>query len=120
MKIYNVYGKKNKTFVNEGCVLHKCGNYVGIKTGNVYSCEDYYHREQLNAKIIHVDKDNETGMYHLYKETSSCDEENNSSWKNKFVGCYVTVEQAHWCDDLLVYRCLELNEYFSENEVEIL
>lgn len=33
---------------------------------------------------------------------------------------YVTVEKAHWCGDIQVYRCLELNEYFSSNEIKIL
>lgn len=34
--------------------------------------------------------------------------------------CYVTVEKARWCGNIQVYRCLELNEHFSENEIKIL
>lgn len=45
MKVYNVYGIKNKTGVKELCVLNENNNYVGIKSGKVYSCNEYYHKK---------------------------------------------------------------------------
>jgi hypothetical protein len=120
MKVYNVYGIKNKTGVKELCVLNENNNYIGIKSGKVYSRNEYYHKKQLNAKIIQADEDNNTGMCHLFKEFESYEEENRKSWKKAFIGCYVTVEEAHYYGGMRVYRCLELEEYFSENELELL
>jgi len=118
MQIYHVW-KNNCMGLNEECLLNENRDYVGIKTGKIYDRNLHYHSEQYKAKIIAVDDINQTGMYHLYKEINE-KEENNKSWKIKYIGCLVTVERAHHCGDLDVYRCLELGDYWSENEIKII
>ena len=62
-------------------------------------------------------------MYHLSSECWNDDnhEDNRASWKKKYIGCIVTVEEAHLANNLRIYRCLELEgEYFSSNEIEII
>jgi hypothetical protein len=122
MKLYTIWSKKSLShigfeFSNQGvdekCLMDDNEDYFGIKTGNIYSKEEFYHSDQWNAKIVAVDNENKTAMYHL-------EEDNRKDWKSKFIGCFVTLEKAHFADSVQVYRCLELNgEYFSEFEVEI-
>jgi hypothetical protein len=122
MKLYTVWAN-NHTGINEACLMDCNGNYVGIETGTTYSKDKYYSSEQLTAKIISVDNTNKTGMLHLYAEcysNSDAHEDNKASWKRKFINCIVTIEQAHYVDALPIYRCLELNEYFSGDELEII
>lgn len=122
MQTYTVW-KLNSTGINEKCLLNTDGDYVGIETGNVYLKDSHYASKQMKAKIVSVDSENKTGMYHLYSELwddPEVQEDNRSSWKKKFVGCLVTVESSHYFGDLTIYRCLELCEYFSSNEIEIL
>jgi hypothetical protein len=105
---------------NEKCLLRDDGNYIGLETGKVYDKNEHYHSKQFKGKIISIDNDNLTGMYHLYKELNDNEEENNYSFKQKYLGCYVTLERAHFADGLQIYRCNELEEYFSEKEIELL
>mgnify|MGYP006924683345 CR=1 FL=1 len=99
--------------------MNEQGDYVGIKTGRIYGKRYHYHSEQLKSKIVAVDDANKTGMYHLYGEDNER-EDNKISWKRKYVGCIVTVERAHYADGLEVFRCNELGEYFTENEIELM
>lgn len=120
MYLYTVW-KKNRFGIDEKYLMNDNGDFIGNKTGDIYSKEDHYASEQQKAKIIAVDNENKTGMYHLYAELSKINEENNKSIKSKYIGCTVTLETAHWSGDVRVYRCLELNgEYFSDSEVQIL
>ena len=121
MQIYSVY--KNNCFgINEQCLKNTDGDFIGIKTGDIYKGSEHYSRPQLLAKIISADNDNETGMYHLYSGVwgEEGHEENKKSWKRKYIGCIVTVEKAHYADELPIYLCLELEDYFSGNEIELL
>lgn len=119
MQTYTVW-KNNGMGIDENCLINYDGDYIGIDTGKIYKQSEYYHSEQFKAQIISVDDKNETGMYHLYTGWSDDNIENHKSWKSKYIGCYVTVETAHWCDDIQVYRCLELSDYWSSNEIKIL
>lgn len=119
MQLYTVW-KKDGTGINEKCLMNTDGDYIGIETSKKYSSTNHYHSKQYKAQIVAVDNKNKTGMYHLYKELNDNDEENSKSWKSKYIGCCVTVEKAHWYGDIQVYRCLELNEYFSSNEIKII
>lgn len=106
---------------NQKCLKRQNGDFINIDDGTIYPCSDHYASKQYKAIIQKPDTENMTGMYHLYEEFSGNNEENKKSWKEKYIGCYVTVEPAHKCGDLKIYRCLELNgEYFSENELQIL
>jgi hypothetical protein len=122
MKVYTVWAKKGLSGgVGEKCLINSDGDYIGSKSGALYSKEDYYHSPQIKAKIISVDEENKTGMYHLYKELAKSKEDNNVTRKAKFIGCDVTLEEAHWFGEIRVYRCLELNgEYFSQFEIELI
>jgi len=136
MNIYTVWSKRVKTGVNEKCLLKEDGNYTGVETGKNYSKEEYYHSKQFKARIISIDIENKTGMYHHYKEFQDdkninvikrlnyigidTREDNKYSWKLKYIGCYITVEKAHLFGSIQVYYCLELNDYFSGNEIEII
>jgi len=107
--------------VNEKCLITDNGDYVGLKTGKKYLKGDHYHSFQIIGKIITVDEINSTGMYHFDGEWSDKGEENKKSFKEKYIGCIVTLERAHFFGDIQVYRCLELNnEYFSDKEIEII
>lgn len=110
------------TGVGEKCLKNKDGDYIGIETGKRYSEKDHYHSLRYNAIIKAIDTENKTGMYHLYKGDFNTydDEENGKSFKEKYVGCLVTVEGAHYMGKLRVYRCVELQEYFSEDEIELI
>lgn len=119
MQLYTVW-EKGYIGVNEKCLKNTDGNYIGVKTGNKYNSKTHCHSKQYKALIVAVDDENKTGMYHLYKELSNMNEENNKSWKSQYIGCYVTVEKAHWCGDVQIYRCLELEEYFSDSEIKLL
>ena len=120
MQLYIVWTKLSSG-INEKCLLREDGNYIGVETGKLYSIKDGYYTSKLyKAKIKNVDNINKTGMYHLYEGWDENTEENNKSFKQKFIGCFITVREAHYADDLKIYQCLELNEYFSEDEIEIL
>ena len=117
MEIYHVW-QNNCISVGEECLKNERGDYVGMKTGNIYDSSKHYHSEQFKAQIIAVDEINQTGMYHLSKEHNE-KEENNKSWKLKYIGYLITVEKAHLYGNLQIYRCLELGEYWSGNEIKI-
>lgn len=117
MEIYTVW-QNNSTGIGEKCLKNENGHFIGIETGDTYDKNAHYSSQQILAKIISVDINNRTGMYHLYADSSHL--ENRHDWKSKYIGCFVTVEAAHWCDDIKVYRCLELDEYFTSGELEIL
>lgn len=119
MQTYTVW-TKNYTSVDEKCLRNIDGDYIGIQTGTKYSVENHYHSEQLKAQIVAVDSVNQTGMIHLYGESKTDGDENRQFWKSKYIGCYVTVERAHYFGELTVYRCLELGDYWSSNEIKLL
>lgn len=117
IELYTVW-TNGRIGVREKCLLNQDGDYIGIETGNRYDQKDHYHSSQIKGKIISVDDENLTGMYHLFEGWNSNDE-NKKSTKRKYIGCYVTLEEAHYADGLRIFRCLEVDEYFSENEVAI-
>jgi hypothetical protein len=110
---------KGNIGVGEKCLLNAAGDYVGVTSGTVYPAAAHRHSAQLDAQIVAVDETNCTGMYHLFREDENGDE-NRRSWKAQFIGCFVTVEEAHKLGDRKVYRCRELNEFFSETELKLL
>lgn len=117
MKLYTVWNKH--TSVSERCLINQNKEYVGVETGNKYIGDNYRHSQQFKAIIVYVDDKNMTGMYHLNEDYESGNEPNHKSKKSKYIGCEVTVEKAHMCGELAIYRCLELGEYFSSNELAI-
>lgn len=96
--------KKNHvgTGVNEKCLRTTSGDYIGIETGKFYSKRTHYHSRLYRGKII------------------GADGENRINWKRKYLGALVTVREAHSAGEHIIYYCLELDEYFSDNEIEIL
>lgn len=120
MQLYIVW-TKNSTGINEKCLLREDGDYIGVETGSLYSVKDGYYASKLyKAKIKSVDNINKTGMYHLYESRDDDIEENKKTFKQNYMNCFITVKEAHYVDELKIYFCLELNEYFSEDEIEIL
>ena len=119
MQIYTVWTNK-RVGVGEKCLMRDNGDYIGLETGTVFPAGEHYHSEQFKGRIVGVDEKNLTGMYHLDEEWSDKSEENAHSFKERFLGCEVTLERAHSADGLQIYRCMELGEYFSEKEVEVL
>lgn len=150
MRMYTVWTSKSmpergydwsNQGVNEKCLIRENGDYIGLETGKVYEKENFHHSKQFRAKIVAVENDNNTGIYHLDKdfrkhfgyekidksisnrleqldiETS---ENNKYSWKIKYIGCYVTIEKAHFYGNVEVYRCKELGDYWTSNEIEII
>lgn len=117
MKLFTVWDRTS-TGIGEKCFLKDNGDYIGKDTGKLYTKkEGYYHSKQHIGIIKNVDENNQTGMYHLSEEA----EFDYKTHKMKmYIGCYVTLESAHSCGDVKVYRCLELKEYVTSNEVEIL
>ncbi len=118
MQTYTVWTKKYMTSADNPCIRKSNGDYVCIETGEIFPVVDHYNSEQLIAKIVGVDSINQTGMLHLNEEDD--EEENRKSWKERYIGCIVTVERAHYAGDLTIYRCLELGDYWSSNEIELL
>jgi hypothetical protein len=109
---------KDSVIVSEPALWSFNGYYVGVKTGTHYSPNDYRHRPQYVALLTGVDAENLTGMFHLDEPPTLVD---SCAWhKSLFLGCRVTVEEAHRVGELKVYYCLELAEYFSEHEVNLL
>jgi hypothetical protein len=96
------------------------GNFIGIETGALYSKENHYASPLLKGQIVSVDSINKTAMLHLHKEWAGNEEENNATWKKKFIGSIVTLREGHWAGEHKIYYCIELNEYFSDDEVKIL
>jgi len=117
MKQFTVWDR-SLTGIDEKCLITESGDYVGLDTGKLYKKEDgYYHSKQHIGIIRNVDEYNKTGMIHLSDDAES-------DWKNqkmkRMTGCYVTLESAHSYGELKIYRCLELGDYVSSDEVEIL
>jgi hypothetical protein len=109
------------TGVGELCLMTDKGHYIGVKTGTFYWKKYHYHTPNHKARIINIDDENLTGMYHLSEGNLFPNaEENEASWKRKYLGAIVTVNVAHSAGEHTIYRCLELDEYFSDNEIEIL
>ena len=120
MQLYIIWNK-NSVGINEKCLLREDGNYIGVETGKLYGIKEGYYASKLyNAKIKSVDDINRTGMYHLYEYWHNGMEENKKTFKQNYMNCFITVKEAHYVDELKIYFCLELNEYFSEDEIEIL
>jgi len=117
--VFSVY-KNNWTGVPEDCLMTTSGDYIGIETGTFYSKNEHYHSPMVKAKIKSPDDKNKTGMYHLCTELSALKEENNVSYKRKYVGSIVTLKAAHWAGKHRIYYCMELKEFFSDDEIEIL
>ena len=122
IRIKRIYAawQKNGTGIKEDVLDTDLDYYIGVKTGTKYPKNEYHISKYYKAKIINVDKENKTGMYHLYKEWNDNDEENNISYKSKYIGAIVTVSKAHYCGEHTVYYCTELQEYFSDDEIKIL
>ena len=114
MELYTVHKSNGIPFIlDEKCLLNDQGDYIGCKTGNTYFSESHKHSKKFKAKITHIDTLDNTGMVHL-SEKSAIER------KAKFKGCYVTVEKAHRMGDILVYRCMENGDYYSQSEIEII
>lgn len=96
------------------------GDFIGIETGALYSKDDYYASPLFKGQIKAVDLINKTGMLHLHKEWADNEEENQITRKNQFLGTIVTLREGHWAGEHRIYYCIELNEYFSDDEVKIL
>ncbi|MCA1021559.1 hypothetical protein [Halobacillus litoralis] len=105
--------------VQEKCLLTDSGDYVGVESGKTYQSNKYKAMDSLRAKIVSVDDVNNTGMIRLDREFNDTEDENASKLKSKYLGCYVTVRPAHMYGGINVYRCYELDEYFSEYEIEL-
>lgn len=117
MNIFRVWDKTS-TGINERCYMKDNGDYIGIDTGRLYKKDNgYYHSKQHIGVIKKIDEENMTGMYHL-SEDSEFDYK--SQKMKKYMGCVVTLESAHSFNKIKVYRCIELDEYVTSNEVEIL
>lgn len=109
------------TGLNEKCFMTDKGHYIGVETGNFYDKKYHYHSENLKGKIVNVDDENLTGMYHLSEGEFFPDaEENEVTWKRKYLGAILTFNRAHWAGEHRIYRCIELDEFFSDNEVKII
>ena len=117
MKLFNVWKKMGG--VNEKCLMDTNGDYVGINTGTLYlKNEGHYHSKQHIGVIKGIDKIDNTGMIHLDNGGEGLTDKQKKL--EKFIGCYVTLESAHYFGYVEVFRCLELNDYVSSNEVDIL
>ena len=117
MKKFSVWHKY--TGVNEKCLMTESGDYVGIDTGTLYKREDGHHHSKQHIGIITgVEGVDQTGMVHLDQGSDGL--EKKQGLMKKFIGCYVTLEAAHWYGKVRVYRCLELGDYVTSNEVKIL
>lgn len=118
MQIVSVYNgvQPHGIYVGEQCLLSLDGDFVGITTGTLFSRKKYYAHKQFRAIISSVDQINLTGLLQLDK-WDGIHGVNNRMKKEKFLACNITVELRHLCDQLRVYWCRELNEYFSELEL---
>lgn len=105
------------TGVNEICILNTAGDYVGIQTGKVFPGATHYHSVSIPVVISSVDEENNTGMQHL--DADGIFGINKKLWKQRYIGCQVNVIEAHMWGELKVYRCCELDEYFSRNELTL-
>jgi hypothetical protein len=112
--------KNDHTGLKERCLMNIDGNFIGIETGRLYLKEYYYASLLLKGQIIAVDSVNKTGMLHLHKEWADNEEENQVTWKNQFLGAIATFREGHYVGEHKIYYCVELNEYFSDDEVKIL
>lgn len=122
--IYTVW-KNNHTGIqpDQKCLKTITGHFIGLKNGLFYDKEDHYASKTYEAVIVDVDEKNQTGMYHLNEGDDDLfenKEENAKSLKSKYIGCKITVEAAHQANGKKIYRCKELTEYFSEDEIQLL
>lgn len=106
--------------IAEKCLINTDGDYVNVETGILYSKDTHYHSKQYKAIITKIDKNNCTGMYHLNSFFAPNRLENHYDWKSRFIGCNVTVQEAHLWGDIKVYYVVELKEYFSANELSLM
>lgn len=111
IELYNIWSNKRRG-ISERCLIKDNGDYIGQNTGEIYLKENHYHSSKIKGKIVKIDKVNNTGMLHL--------DEAMVNRKGKYIGCVATFERAHYFGNIQVYRCLELKEYFTQNEIEIL
>jgi len=117
MKTFTVWYKH--TGVNEKCLMKEDGDYIGINTGTLYKKEDgHHHSKQHIGVIIGIESVDQTGMMHLDQDSEGL--KNKQQLMKSYIGCYVTLEAAHWYGKVRVYRCLELDDYVTSNEVKIL
>lgn len=106
--------KSNGSGINERCVVNDNGDFVGVKTGTVYSKETHYCSDKIKAKVVRVDDKQLNGMIHLEPGSEQ------HIRKQNFIGCTLTFRKAHFFGDIQVYHCFETEEYFNQNELEVL
>ena len=117
MKTFTVWHKH--TGVNEKCLMVENGDYIGIDTGKLYKKDDDHHHSKQHIGIItSIEGVDQTGMIHLDQGSEGL-KKKQGMMKN-FIGCYVTLEAAHWYGETRVYRCREFGDYVTSNEVKIL
>jgi len=117
MKTFTIWFKF--TGINEKCLMTEDGDYIGIDTGKLYKKDDDHHHSKQHIGIITgCDEVDVTGMIHLDQGMTGLTEK--QQMMKKYKGCYVTLEAAHWYGEIRVYRCRELKEYVTSNEVRIL
>lgn len=104
--------------INEDCLMSVDGDYVGVVTGTLYPKDSHYHSPLHKAVIISVDQENLTGMMHL-SEADSIFGINKKEYKARYIGCCITVSKVHLFNDVQIYYCTELKEYFSQNELSV-
>ena len=115
---YNIWSN-NHVGITEEVLDTDFGYYIGLKTATKYPKTEFYVSEYFNAKIVGVDKVNNTGMYHLDKYWNNI-EYNNYNNKIVYIGAIVSVRKHFKNGGIQVYYCKELNEYFSEYEIEVI
>jgi len=117
MKTFSVWCKH--TGVGEKCLMKDNGDYIGYKTGTLFKKDEgHYHSKQHIGIIRSIDEVDSTGMLHLDQGSEGL--KNKQQLMKNYIGCYVTLESAHSYGDVKVYRCLELGDHVTSNEVEIL
>lgn len=113
-----VWSRKGISSVNESCVINKNGDYVGLKTGNVYDKMMYYHSEVFMALVVCVDKKQLNGMIHLDPEDKDGIKAINR--KHSFIGCVLPFRKAHLYGEHQVYQCILTHEYFNDLEIKLI
>ena len=106
----------------ERCLMTADGDYIGIESGKLYSKRCHYHSDNIIAQIVSIDDVNKTGMLHLYGDNDLFPdaEENEATKKRKYLGAIITVQEVHNAGEHTIYRCQELDEFFSDDELKIL
>ncbi len=117
MQLFSLYTRDHLK-IKERCLITVDGDYVGVLTGSIFRKEDVYCKPIHGAVIISVDQENKTGTKDL-SEDHPFFGVNKMRWKERYIGCRVTVSAEHKHNDIQVYYCHELKEHFSENELSL-